>query len=74
LSPFFRDISIKNGYAFIDFDDHRDADDAVYDLHRTEFMGEMVSKIAIVLIEFFFTKIRCDDVNIKAVESVGFEG
>ncbi len=27
----------------MDFDDYRDADDAVYDLHRTEFMGEMVS-------------------------------
>ena len=40
-----RDIAIKNGYAFVDFDDYRDADDAVYDLHRTEFMGEMVSTV-----------------------------
>jgi len=38
-----REISIKNGYAFIDFDDRRDADDAVYDLHGVDFMGERVS-------------------------------
>ena len=30
-------------YAFIEFDDYRDADDAVYDLHGTEFMGERVT-------------------------------
>jgi len=38
-----REISIKNGYAFVDFDDRRDADDAVYDLHGVDFMGERVS-------------------------------
>merc|ERR1712142_1374421 len=38
-----REISIKNGYAFLEFDDYRDADDAVYDLHGTEFMGERVT-------------------------------
>ena len=31
----------------MDFDDYRDADDAVYDLHRTEFMGEMVSTVPV---------------------------
>lgn len=28
-----RDILIKNGYGFVEFDDYRDADDAVYELN-----------------------------------------
>ena len=27
----------------MDFEDYRDAEDAVYDLHKKEFMGEVVS-------------------------------
>jgi len=38
-----RDISIKNKFAFIEFDDARDADDACYDLHKKEFQGEIVT-------------------------------
>lgn len=38
-----REISLKNGFAFIEFDDYRNADDACYDLHGREFMGEKVS-------------------------------
>jgi len=38
-----REISIKNGYAFVDFDDGRDADDAVYDLNGVDFMGDRVT-------------------------------
>lgn len=38
-----REISLKNGFAFIEFDDYRNADDACYDLHGREFMGERVS-------------------------------
>ncbi|XP_065225344.1 serine-arginine protein 55 isoform X3 [Planococcus citri] len=37
------DISMKNGYAFVEFDDYRDADDAVYELNGKELMGERVS-------------------------------
>jgi len=37
------DIAIKNKFAFIDFDDYRDAEDVVYDLHRKEFMGEILT-------------------------------
>ena len=33
------DISIKNGYGFVDFDDYRDADDAVHDLDGKEMRG-----------------------------------
>ena len=36
----FRDISIKNKFAFIEFDDARDADDACYDLHKKEFQEQ----------------------------------
>ncbi|KAL0276196.1 UNVERIFIED_CONTAM: hypothetical protein PYX00_003813 [Menopon gallinae] len=48
LERFFRkygrvkDISMKNGYAFVEFDDHRDADDAVYELNGKELLGERV--------------------------------
>lgn len=48
LERFFKDygrvndINIKSGYAFVDFDDHRDADDAVYDLDGRELLGERV--------------------------------
>lgn len=35
-----RDILIKNGYGFVEFEDYRDADDAVYELNGKELMGE----------------------------------
>lgn len=34
-----REISIKQGYGFVEFDDHRDADDAVHDLDGKELVG-----------------------------------
>lgn len=37
-----RDIMIKNGYCFVEFDDFRDADDAVYELNGRELCGERV--------------------------------
>ncbi|XP_014277147.1 serine-arginine protein 55 isoform X2 [Halyomorpha halys] len=37
-----RDILLKNGYGFIEFDDYRDADDAVYELNGKELLGERI--------------------------------
>ena len=48
VNVYFRDISIKNKYAFVDFDDVKDAEDAVYYLHKKEFMGEIVSCFVIL--------------------------
>lgn len=38
-----RDVLIKNGYGFVEFEDYRDADDAVYELNGKELLGERVS-------------------------------
>lgn len=38
-----RDIMLKNGYGFVEFDDSRDADDAVYELNGKDLCGERVS-------------------------------
>ncbi len=35
-----REVSLKNGYGFVEFDDYRDADDAVYSLDGRNFMGD----------------------------------
>uniref|UniRef100_A0A1I7VF52 RRM domain-containing protein n=1 Tax=Loa loa TaxID=7209 RepID=A0A1I7VF52_LOALO len=37
-----RDIVLKNGFGFVEFDDPRDADDAVYELNGKELCGERV--------------------------------
>ncbi|KOB69761.1 Splicing factor arginine/serine-rich 6 [Operophtera brumata] len=48
LEKFFKglgrisDVLIKNGYGFVEFEDYRDADDAVYELNGKELLGERV--------------------------------
>ena len=34
-----REVSLKQGYGFVEFDDHRDADDAVHDLDGKDLVG-----------------------------------
>jgi len=38
-----REVLLKSGYAFIEFDDDRDADDAVYELNGKELLGERIA-------------------------------
>ncbi|XP_052058127.1 serine/arginine-rich splicing factor 6-like isoform X4 [Mytilus californianus] len=38
-----RDVMLKNGYGFVEFEDYRDADDAVYELNGKDLCGERIS-------------------------------
>ncbi|XP_028394188.1 serine-arginine protein 55-like isoform X2 [Dendronephthya gigantea] len=38
-----RDINVKTGFAFVAFEDYRDADDAVHDLNNKDLLGERVT-------------------------------
>ncbi|XP_071833786.1 serine/arginine-rich splicing factor 4-like [Apostichopus japonicus] len=38
-----REVNLKNGFGFVEFDDPQDADDAVYDLNGKELFGERVT-------------------------------
>jgi len=35
-----KDVSMKNGFCFIEFEDYRDADDACYELNGKSFHGD----------------------------------
>jgi arginine/serine-rich splicing factor 4/5/6 len=35
-----REVTIKNGFGFVEFHDPKDADEVVYDFHGKDFMGE----------------------------------
>ncbi|EDO39887.1 predicted protein [Nematostella vectensis] len=37
-----RDINLKNNYGFVEFEDDRDADDAVYECNGKEMLGERI--------------------------------
>ncbi|GFS53065.1 hypothetical protein NPIL_78012 [Nephila pilipes] len=37
-----REILIKNGFGFVEFDDYKDADDAVFELNGKDLLGERV--------------------------------
>jgi arginine/serine-rich splicing factor 4/5/6 len=34
-----REVALKNGYGFVEFEDDRDADDAVHDLDGKDLLG-----------------------------------
>ncbi|XP_055015514.1 serine and arginine rich splicing factor 5a isoform X2 [Periophthalmus magnuspinnatus] len=38
-----REINLKNGFGFVEFDDYRDADDAVYELNGKDLCNERVT-------------------------------
>jgi len=38
----FGEVSLKQGYGFVDFEDYRDADDCVHDLNGKDLLGERV--------------------------------
>lgn len=43
FSKCIKDINLKIGFAFVEFDDYRDADDAVYELNHKEMLNTKIS-------------------------------
>ena len=38
-----KDVSLKNGFGFVEFDDDRDADDAVREMDGRSFLGKRLA-------------------------------
>ena len=49
------EISIKNGYGFVDFEDYRDADDAVHDLDGKDIRGSRYYNIKLIFFSNVFS-------------------
>eukprot|EP00112_Aurelia_sp_Birch-Aquarium-sp1_P007655 Seg1836.6 transcript_id=Seg1836.6/GoldUCD/mRNA.D3Y31 product="Serine/arginine-rich splicing factor 4" protein_id=Seg1836.6/GoldUCD/D3Y31 len=43
FSKCIRDINMKVGFAFVEFDEYRDADDAVFELHHKDLLGSRIA-------------------------------
>eukprot|EP00898_Chlorokybus_atmophyticus_P005038 jgi/Chlat1/5535/Chrsp369S08996 len=50
-----RDVDLKHDFAFVEYNDPRDADDAVYYLHEKEVDGSRIS------VEFARSPVSCTD-------------
>ena len=59
-----RDILIKNGYGFVEFEDYRDADDAVYELNGKELLGERSVRFLHLLSPLIITIRLIEHVNL----------
>ncbi|KXJ12275.1 serine/arginine-rich splicing factor 5 [Exaiptasia diaphana] len=62
----YREISIKLGYGFVEFEDSKDADDCVYDLNGKELLGERI------VVEHARNPVRSVDYGYRSRDSSGY--